>query len=165
MSCFSEHPSSLAALWIFFSEEDFVSTFFKVSQLSTSFLTGTCWLFPWINKTHPAMTLSCQENEVYTSEWSGSWCGLTQMLPLAKLGFISQWEKWAAAGRTWIELQAAAGWTFLGAREKSSAVHRPLLAGEGGMVALPCAPGALLIQWGLPALLSQKQKENFWKGG
>ena len=31
------------------------------------------------------------------------------------------------------------------------------------MVALPCAPGALLIQWGLPALLSQKQKENFWK--
>ena len=70
------------------------------------------------------------------------------------------------AGRTLIKLQAAAGWTFLVAGEKSSAVHRTLLSGEGEWFVLPCPPGALLMmQWGLSALFSQKQKENFWRGG
>lgn len=62
----------------------------------------------------------------------------------------------------WAELQAAAGQNFLEGREKSSALHR----GPGRVNDCPLPPGALLVmQQGLPALLNQKQKEDFWRGG
>lgn len=61
-----------------------------------------------------------------------------------------------------IKLQAAAGWTFLGAGEKSSAVHRPLLSREGEWFALPCPPGALLMISGgfLPSSAKNRKKTS-----